>query len=445
MGPHINIWNVTSDIKGSAPELVKRETDTRVMCMVDALKHSETLCAITINDKVVQDERQRVDNDLQDERQDQPKEEEVEPRRSKKARTEKSFGPYFVSFMVENEPTSYQEAWPEWDPFRARISDNRDCCSDLTSADVSIARLMFRYLSELFLLPRLLVLPRRFLLLVAFDVFCEKFHIPEEVHPVLPDRDSTIHERYFRINISQLFVIGVAKVSHFEILCRVCGDTSTVASGFSQKLELPFLWVDEFAWHARFSWHTAKNMTRDPALKATDFSAQDYVILDGEGMDIFAFICTPDPTKVKVVERERHEVEPRLLEVTVGRTVLLLPVAPDCGESELSASVDKQFDEGGSGTQVEQEDSVGGGDGRDTNVQPAATAVDTISEEVVSLQPRRHRKRKPVVVDTGGPSHPPKKLREDYEAPVGPFVSGKSRSVVQRLLVEAVLNAEVRG
>ncbi|GJV25069.1 retrotransposon protein, putative, ty1-copia subclass [Tanacetum coccineum] len=63
-----------------------------------------------IDDEVVQDKRQRDDNDLQDERQDQPKEEEVEPRRCKRARTEKLFGPDFVSFMVENEPTSYREA-----------------------------------------------------------------------------------------------------------------------------------------------------------------------------------------------------------------------------------------------------------------------------------------------------------------------------------------------
>ncbi|GKD49090.1 hypothetical protein Tco_1278066 [Tanacetum coccineum] len=119
-----------------------------------------------------------------------------------------------------------------------------------------------------------------------------------------------------------------------------------------------FFWVDEFTCLARFPWHTAKNVTRDPAPKATDFSAQDYAILvdhpysfrkfpeeflcliglsrhytldeetypsfidrDGEDMDIFAFIRTPDPTKVKVVERERHEGELRLLEVTVGRTV----------------------------------------------------------------------------------------------------------------------------
>ncbi|GKD79093.1 calcineurin B-like protein 4 [Tanacetum coccineum] len=56
-----------------------------------------------IDDKVVQDLRQQDDNNLQDERQDQPKEEKVEPRRSKRARIEKSFGPDFVSFMVENE------------------------------------------------------------------------------------------------------------------------------------------------------------------------------------------------------------------------------------------------------------------------------------------------------------------------------------------------------
>ncbi|GKB19207.1 hypothetical protein Tco_0853130, partial [Tanacetum coccineum] len=108
-------------------------------------------------------------------------------------------------------------------------------------------------------------------------------------------------------------------------------------------------------------------------------------------VDRYGYLCFylhPDPTKVKVAERERHEGEPRLLE-------------------------------------VEQGDSAGGGDGRDTDVQPVITAANTISEEVVPLQPRR--KRKTVVVDTGGPSHPPKK------------------SAVQRLLAEAVLNVEVRG
>ncbi|GKE71469.1 retrotransposon protein, putative, ty1-copia subclass [Tanacetum coccineum] len=70
----------------------------------------ETGSSVRLDNEVVQDKRQRDDNDLQDERQDQTEEEEVEPRRSKRARKEKSFGPNFVSFMVENKPTSYREA-----------------------------------------------------------------------------------------------------------------------------------------------------------------------------------------------------------------------------------------------------------------------------------------------------------------------------------------------
>ncbi|GJV65047.1 retrotransposon protein, putative, ty1-copia subclass [Tanacetum coccineum] len=46
-----------------------------------------------IDDKVVQDKRQRDDNDLHDERQDQLEEEEVVPQRIKRARTEKSLDP----------------------------------------------------------------------------------------------------------------------------------------------------------------------------------------------------------------------------------------------------------------------------------------------------------------------------------------------------------------
>nr|GEW44216.1 retrotransposon protein, putative, Ty1-copia subclass [Tanacetum cinerariifolium] len=70
----------------------------------------ETGSSSRLDDEVVQDKRQRDDNDLQDERQDQTKEEEVKSIRSKRVRTEKLFGPDFVSFMLENKPTSYREA-----------------------------------------------------------------------------------------------------------------------------------------------------------------------------------------------------------------------------------------------------------------------------------------------------------------------------------------------
>ncbi|GKA26184.1 hypothetical protein Tco_0712293 [Tanacetum coccineum] len=85
----------------------------------------------------------------------------------------------------------------------------------------------------------------------GLDIFCPNFHIPDDVHPQLPSPNQTIHEmlagkigvytrffeyanfrlplstflvnvlRHYRINLSQLSVIAAAKVSHFEILCRV--------------------------------------------------------------------------------------------------------------------------------------------------------------------------------------------------------------------------------
>ncbi|GKD49934.1 hypothetical protein Tco_1278910 [Tanacetum coccineum] len=349
----------------------------------------------------------------------------------------------------------------------------------------------------------------------AFDAFCEKFHIPEEVHPVLPNQGDTMHERsagkiglyirffdfanfrlplstflvnilkHFRINISQLSVIGAAKVSHSDILCRVYGITPTVGlfrcfyvnskkNGWMSFIKRSdkslvcytkpldslknwndhFFWVDDFACPARFPWHTAKNVTRDPAPVAADFNAQDYATLvahpspfwkfpeeflclvgpsrhytldedtypsfvdkDGVDMDIFAFIHTPDPTKVKIVKRE-----------------------------ELKASVDKLFDEGSSGTQAKQKDSTGGGGGvQGVNIQPFIEVSDAATEDVALAQPRRQKKRKTLVVDAGGPSHPPKKLREDHETPSVPSVAGKSKSAVQRLLAGVVLNVEVRG
>nr|GEY97729.1 hypothetical protein [Tanacetum cinerariifolium] len=136
-----------------------------------------------------------------------------------------------------------------------------------------------------------------------------------------------------------------------------------------------------------------------------------------EQMDNFAFIHTPNPTKVRVVEQERNKDEPRLLDTIVGRTVPLLPITPDRADSELEASVERLFDEGGSGTQTEQGHSARGG--LDANIQPVVEAANTIVEDAASVQVRHQGKRKFVVVDAGGVSHPPKKSREDHGTPSG--------------------------
>nr|GEU33829.1 hypothetical protein [Tanacetum cinerariifolium] len=150
-------------------------------------------------------------------------------------------------------------------------------------------------------------------------------------------------------------------------------------------------------------------------------------------MDLLAFIRTANPTKVRVAERQRAKDEPRVLESTVGRVVSLISIAPARAFSELEASVDRLFDEGASG------------DGQDVDVQPVAVTTDTIVKDVAQLQPRRQRKRKIVVADAGGSSHPLKKLREDFGALGGVSTAGKSMAAVQSLFYRAMLEAEARG
>nr|GEW63469.1 reverse transcriptase domain-containing protein [Tanacetum cinerariifolium] len=208
-----------------------------------------------------------------------------------------------------------------------------------------------------------------------FSAFCEKFHILDEVHHVLPNQDNTIHER------------PVGKIGLY-----------TRFFDFANfRLPLSTFLID---------------ILRDPSLKVIDFNAQDYAALvahpfpfqkfpeeflclvrlsrhytldedtyplfadkDEEDMDIFAFIHTLDPTK---------------------------------------ASVDKLFDEGGSGTQAEQGDFVSGGGGQGINIQLVAKTMDIVAEDVVLT------------------------LSEVS-------IRGKSRSVVQLLLAGAVHNVEVKG
>ncbi|GJQ98454.1 hypothetical protein Tco_0009593 [Tanacetum coccineum] len=275
-----------------------------------------------------------------------------------------------------------------------------------------------------------------------------------------------------------------SKVSHFEIICRVHGFEPTVGlfrcfyvnsknkgwMSFSKRQGYDavcytkpldslkgwndhFFWVDAFACPASFLWHTSKSVSKDPFPKPSEFNANHYATFvaypapfhkypepllclvgmsrnytldentypeflrdNDEEMDLLSFIRTVDPTKVRIGERQRTEGEPKLLDITVGRVVPLLPVARSRTEGELEASMDKLFDE-----------------------------EDTVAEDVAPLQPRRQNMRKTVVVSAGEPSHPTKKLREDHGTPSVTSVVGKSMSVVQRLLVGAVRNTEVRG
>ncbi|GJY86628.1 hypothetical protein Tco_0500654 [Tanacetum coccineum] len=168
------------------------------------------------------------------------------------------------------------------------------------------------------------------------DAICAKYFVPEEVHPQLPSSDATMHERpagkvgmytrffdyanyripfstffvsvltHFRIPFTQLSVFGSAKVSHFEILCRVCNiepDVSlfryfythnykngwfgftkrpNVRACYSKNLDSVknwndhFFWVDEFVVpaNARFNWFSGSNIVKDRAPAPSEYNVE---------------------------------------------------------------------------------------------------------------------------------------------------------------------------
>ncbi|GJU94789.1 hypothetical protein Tco_1319545 [Tanacetum coccineum] len=333
----------------------------------------------------------------------------------------------------------------------------------------------------------------------SFNMFFQNFHIPNEVHPQLPSPNQTIHEMLivevshfkisccvhgfeptvglfhcFYMNSKNKGWMSFSKRQGYDAVCYTKPLDSL--KGWNDH----FFWVDAFVCPASFPWYTSKSASKDPFPKSFEFNVDHYATLvayrapfhkypepflclvgmsrnytlddntypeflrdNDEEMDLLSFIQTADPTKVRIGERQHAKGEPKLLDITIGRLVLLLPVAPARTEGKLEASVDKLFDEGGSGNQTEQGDSATGGEGAD--ILLVSEGVDTVAEDVVLLQPRRRKKQKTVVVSAGEPSHPAKKLREDHETPSVTSVAGKSMSAVQRLLAEAVLNAEVRG
>ncbi|GKC27714.1 hypothetical protein Tco_1035008 [Tanacetum coccineum] len=183
------------------------------------------------------------------------------------------------------------------------------------------------------------------------DAICAKYFVPEEVHPQLPSSDATMHERptgkigmytrffdyanyrisfstffvsvltHFRISFSQLSVFESAKVSHFEILCRVCNiepDVSlfryfythnykngwfgftkrpNVRACYSKNLDSVknwndyFFWVDEFVVpaNARFSWFSGSNIIKDRAPAPSEYNVEHVNTLIAQASSFLRF------------------------------------------------------------------------------------------------------------------------------------------------------------
>ncbi|GKD10706.1 hypothetical protein Tco_1190391, partial [Tanacetum coccineum] len=234
-------------------------------------------------------------------------------------------------------------------------------------------------------------------------------------------------------------------------------------------------------------------VSRDPFPKSTEFSADDYVVNVAHLAPFRKFpepfLCLIGMSRNYTLDADTYPTflhddgtggclslyivqleEARLLDSTVGRVVPLLPVALARADSELEASVDRLFDEGGSADQGDF--AAGGGQEIETEIVMGIRFI--ADENVVTEKPKRSRKKRQVVTDASGSSHPPKKLRGilllkpkrpckkrqavtdasgsshppkklrgDHRTSSGAGTGGKSPSVLKELLASNMLNVEV--
>nr|GEY62581.1 putative transposase (putative), gypsy type [Tanacetum cinerariifolium] len=153
----------------------------------------------------------------------------------------------------------------------------------------------------------------------ALDAFCQKYHIPDVVHPKLHAHNQSIHDSptgkigvytrffefanfriplsqflvdvlgYFRIDLSQLFVIAATK------------DPSPTADEFSVEA------CDFIATHRVSFWKFLESLLCLVGISRyydlDDNVYPTFLTNAGEEMDLFAFIHHADPTKVWIGEK----------------------------------------------------------------------------------------------------------------------------------------------
>nr|GEY43802.1 hypothetical protein [Tanacetum cinerariifolium] len=105
----------------------------------------------------------------------------------------------------------------------------------------------------------------------GLQIFCETFHIPDDVHPQLPSPNQTIHE----MPTGKI----AAKVSHFEILWCVHGVEPTVGLFHCFYVNSKNKGWMSFSKRPDNDAHTGKNVFRDTFPKSRKFRADDYAVL----------------------------------------------------------------------------------------------------------------------------------------------------------------------
>ncbi|GJZ62755.1 hypothetical protein Tco_0618892 [Tanacetum coccineum] len=306
--------------------------------------------------------------------------------------------------------------------------------------------------------------------------FTSEYGIPEGLNPELPGLEDTIvdfPEGYYQIHISQLSVIGAAKVSHFEIACRVLNIAPTLAlfrvfyvpsynSVFptvvdwrvsAPKDEMPT--VDSYL----AANVTMLNTRRTPIQKQPeallclvglsrnyllgDDEYPTFLYDDGREMDLFNLISAPNPSKVKTGIRPRAAHEVPLLTVTANRVIEMKDPSVASGSSGTPSTVERSpldFDNENPAPAVTEGTVAEGGtqDGLAHEEPPEETAATTevaeeavLGEEMASVEPLVSKRRKQLRRKRGNEevevNAPPKVLRRDHASgPTQSTTGGKS-------------------
>ncbi|GJZ13831.1 hypothetical protein Tco_0549061 [Tanacetum coccineum] len=204
--------------------------------------------------------------------------------------------------------------------------------------------------------------------------FSSEYFIPENLHPELPGPEDHIVDfpegkigvytknfefanfripisqflfdilGYYQIHLSQLSVIGAAKVSHFEINCRQETRKNTPQC-YTKPLDSlkiwnnRFFWVDEKVFPAVMAWRITA--TKDDKPQANTYFVVDVATLDTHQMDLFNLIKAPNPTKVKTGTRQRAAHEVPLMTATASRVIQMVDAAELSTSSGTPSTVER--------------------------------------------------------------------------------------------------------
>ncbi|GJY32044.1 hypothetical protein Tco_0415539 [Tanacetum coccineum] len=237
----------------------------------------------------------------------------------------------------------------------------------------------------------------------ALDVLCEKFHIPDNVHPELPGPNNMIRNspidilEYFQINLSQLSVIVAAKNDHF-------------------------FWVDASVFHLAVPWHNNKTLRKDPHPTPAEFNAN---VCNYLADNPAPFRKLPEPFLCFVGISRYYDLD---------ENCYLTFWAGDDEEMDLFAFINHVDP-----NKVRR--GMRGWRGRGS----VASVNQGMKFQLLLLKILKFQRKRKTADGASGSSHPPKKLKEDHSTSghVGDSTGGKSLAAIQELFEQSTLNMEV--